>query len=411
MIKQVPTYAKFLKNLCTIKRGLNVNKKAFLIEQVSAIIQCKSPVKYKDPSCPTISVSVGGTCVEKNLLDLGASVNLLPYSVYKQLGLGELKPTSITLSLADRPMKIPRGMIEDFLVQEDLVESFGDLDEGLLEPSDLLATLSPWRRREEILPLFNEEETQRSEDCLLEVLRRRKKAIGWQISDLKGISPLVCTHHIYMEDEAKPVRQPQRRLNLHIPWVSPTQVVPKKSRITVMKNDKGEDVSTRLTIGWRVLERVSGHHFYCFLDGYSYFQIEIDVEDQEKTTSRAHLELMHTGELFMDDIIIYGSTFEECLVNLEVVLNRCIEKDLVLNWKKCHFMVHQGIVLGHIISKQDIEVDKAKVELIVKLPSPTNVKGVRQFFGHAEFYRRFIKDFSKFARPLCELLVNEAKFI
>ncbi|KAL6313885.1 hypothetical protein AAG906_010304 [Vitis piasezkii] len=93
----------------TNNRGLNVNKKAFLIEQVSAIIQCKSPVKYKDPSCPTISVSIGGTCVEKTLLDLGASVNLLPYSVYKQLGLGELKPTSITLSLADRSVKIPRG--------------------------------------------------------------------------------------------------------------------------------------------------------------------------------------------------------------------------------------------------------------------------------------------------------------
>ncbi|RVW73087.1 hypothetical protein CK203_058712 [Vitis vinifera] len=76
-------------------------------------------------------------------------------------------------------------------------------------------------------------------------------------------------------------------------------------------------------------------------------------------------------EVFMDDITIYGSTFEECLVNLEAVLNRCIEKDLVLNWEKCHFMVQQGIVLGHIISKRDIEVDKAKVELIVKLPYPT----------------------------------------
>ncbi|KAL6321764.1 hypothetical protein AAG906_035282 [Vitis piasezkii] len=74
-------------------------------------------------------------------------------------------------------------------------------------------------------------------------------------------------------------------------------------------------------------------------------------------------------------------------------------------------MVHQGIVLRHIISKQGIEVDKAKVELIVKLPSPTNVKGVRQFFGHVGFYRRFIKDFSKLARPLCELLVKDAKFI
>ncbi|RVW66238.1 hypothetical protein CK203_066345 [Vitis vinifera] len=119
MIKQVPTYAKFLKDLCTVKRGLHVTKKAFLTEQVSAIIQSKSLVKYKDPGCPTISVNIGGTHVEKALLDLGASVNLLPYSVYKQLGLGGLKPTTITLSLADRSVKIPRGVIEDVLVQVD----------------------------------------------------------------------------------------------------------------------------------------------------------------------------------------------------------------------------------------------------------------------------------------------------
>ena len=257
MIKQVPTYAKFLKDLCTVKRGLNVTKKAFLIEQVSAIIQCKSPVKYKDPGCPTISINIEGTCVEKALLNLGASVNLLPYSVYKQLGLGRLKPTSITLSLADRSVKIPRGIIEDVLVQvdklyylvdfvvldtdpivmgakyvpiilgrlflatsnvisncrngvmqltfgnmtlelnifylckkhlhpeeeerpeevcmidtlveehceqsmeEDLIESLEDLDEGLPEPSDLLTTMSHWRKREEILPLFNEVESHR----------------------------------------------------------------------------------------------------------------------------------------------------------------------------------------------------------------------------------------------------------
>ncbi|RVW21488.1 hypothetical protein CK203_111253 [Vitis vinifera] len=283
MIKQVPTYAKFLKNLCTVKRGLNVNKKAFLTKQISAIIQCKSPMKYKDPGCPTTSVSIGGTCVEKALLDLGASVNLLLYSVYKQLGLGGLKPTSITLSLADRSMKIPRGMIEDVLVQVDkfyypmdfvvldtdpvvkgtnyvsiilgrpflatsnaiincrngvMQLTFGNMtlelnifhlykkhihpeeEEGLPESSDLLATLSPWRRRKEIIPLFNKEETQRAakeespklilkplptelkyayldedkkclvvissaltihkEDCLFEVLRRCKKTIGWQ---------------------------------------------------------------------------------------------------------------------------------------------------------------------------------------------------------------------------------------
>ena len=119
MIKQVPTYAKFLKDLCTVKRSLKVNKKVFLTEQVSAIIGNKTPVKYKDPGCPTISVNIGGTSVEKALLDLGASVNLLPYSMYKRLGLGELKPTSITLSLADRSIKIPKGTIEDVLIQVD----------------------------------------------------------------------------------------------------------------------------------------------------------------------------------------------------------------------------------------------------------------------------------------------------
>ena len=119
IIKQVPAYAKFLKDLCTIKKGLGIEKKAFLTEKVSAIIQSKYPVKYKDPGSPTISVNIGGNCIEKSLLDLGASVNLMPYSVYKQLGLGELKPTNITLSLADRSVKIPKGIVEDVLVKID----------------------------------------------------------------------------------------------------------------------------------------------------------------------------------------------------------------------------------------------------------------------------------------------------
>ena len=119
MIKQVPKYAKFLKDLCTVKRGLNVDKKAFLTEQVSAIIQCKTLTKYKNLGCVTISVNIDGTCVEKGLLDLGANVNLMPYLVYKQLGLGELKPTTITMSLTDKSIKIPKGTVEDVLIQVD----------------------------------------------------------------------------------------------------------------------------------------------------------------------------------------------------------------------------------------------------------------------------------------------------
>ena len=113
----------------------------------------------------------------------------------------------------------------------------------------------------------------------------------------------------------------------------------------------------------------------------------------------------------MDDVTVYAGSFEECLINLETVLHRCIEKKLVLNLEKCHFMVNQGIVLGHIISKKGIEVDKAKIQMISKLPSPTNVKTVRKFLGHTGFYRRFIMDFSKIAKPLYKLLEKNAKFL
>ena len=112
----------------------------------------------------------------------------------------------------------------------------------------------------------------------------------------------------------------------------------------------------------------------------------------------------------MDDITVYGGNFEECLINLEAILQRCIEKNLVLNWEKWHFMVNQGIVLGHIISSKGIEVNKAKIDIISKLPPPTNVKTIRQFLGHAGFYRRFIKDFSKIAKHLYKLLEKDAKF-
>jgi len=118
-IKQVPSYTKFLKDLCTVKRKLNVKKKAFLAEQVSVILQNNNALKYKDLGCPTISCFIGEHKIEKALLDLRASVNLLPYSVFQSLNLGELKPTSVTLLLADRSIKVPIEIVEDVLVQVD----------------------------------------------------------------------------------------------------------------------------------------------------------------------------------------------------------------------------------------------------------------------------------------------------
>jgi len=265
------------------------------------------------------------------------------------------------------------------------------------------------------------------EDQLLQILKRHKAAIGWHISNLKGISPSYCMHQINMEAETKPVRQLQRRLNpimkeelckevlkllevgLIYPisdsaWVSPVQVVPKKGGIKVIKNDKDELISTRTVTGWRIcidyrklndatrkdhnplpfmdqmLKKLAGQSYYCFLDGYSsYNQIVVDPKDQEKTSftypfgvftyqgipfglcnapttfQRCMMAIFSDMvekciKVFMDDFSIFGPSFEGCLSNIERVLKRCEESNLVLNWEKYHFMVREGIVLGHKIS-------------------------------------------------------------
>ncbi|GKB86883.1 reverse transcriptase domain-containing protein, partial [Tanacetum coccineum] len=158
-----------------------------------------------------------------------------------------------------------------------------------------------------------------------------------------------------------------------------------------------------------MLERLAENEFYCFLDGFSrYFQIPIDPQDQEKTTftcpygtfayrrmpfglcnapgtfQRYMMAIFHdliekTMEVFMDDFSVFGDSFVSCLSNLDKMLKRCEDTNLVLNWEKCHFMCKEGIVLGHKISKSRIEVDRAKVDVIAKLPHSTTVKGVRSF--------------------------------
>ncbi|GKE01936.1 putative nucleotidyltransferase, ribonuclease H [Tanacetum coccineum] len=190
----------------------------------------------------------------------------------------------------------------------------------------------------------------------------------------------------------------------------------------------------------QMLERLVGHEYYCFLDGFSgYFQIPIAPKDQKKTTftcpygtfaykrmpfglcnapatfQRCITAIFHeliedSMEVFMDDFFVFGSSFDHCLKNLENMLKRCEETNLVLNWEKCHFMVKEGVVLGHKVSSSGIEVDKAKIEAISKLPYPTNVKVIRRFLRHAGFYRRFIKDFSQVARPRTQILVKDAQF-
>ncbi|GJT22186.1 reverse transcriptase domain-containing protein [Tanacetum coccineum] len=189
-----------------------------------------------------------------------------------------------------------------------------------------------------------------------------------------------------------------------------------------------------------ILEALSQTLIHYSRQIHGYFQIPIDPKDQEKTTftcpygtfayrrmpfglcnapgtfQRCMMAIFHdmiekTMEVFMDDFLVFGDSFSSCLANLDKMLKRCEDTKLALNWEKSHFMVKEGIVLGHKISRKGIEVDKAKVDVISKLPHPTTVKGIQSFLGHAGFYRRFIKDFSKISRPMTHLLEKNTPFI
>ncbi|KAK9072138.1 hypothetical protein SSX86_008570 [Deinandra increscens subsp. villosa] len=633
-IKQVPRYAKFLKELCTSKRKLKGNETVKVGENISAVLQKRLPPKCKDPSVFTVPCKLGNITVPRAMLDLGASINVLPYSIFKTLNVGPLKRTGVIIQLADRSVVHPKGVLEDVLVQVnelvfpadfyildmedddspnsssillgrpflktaktkidvysgtlsmefdgevinfniydamrylsdvsslnflDIIEPLTDeclelsnhdilelvlsrsideaaakelaekfkLGEELMEVVTFLdaqkktryesskVELSNTNQRllpsilqapelelktlpdhlkyaylgdKETLPvIISNKLTSEQEQELVNTLKNHKEAIGWTIADIKGLSPSLCMHKILMEDDYKPTREAQRRLNPPMmevvkkeilkllnagmiypisdsKWVSPVQVVPKKTGITVTKNEQGELIPTRVQNGWRVcidyrrlnastrkdhfplpfidqmLERLTGKTHYCCLDGYSGFhQIPIAPEDQEKTTftcpfgtfayrrmpfglcnapatfQRCMVSIFSDYveeiiEVFMDDFTVYGNSFNECLKNLTKILKRCIETNLVLNYEKCHFMVDRGLILGHVVSSKGLEVDKAKIDVIKSLPYPNCVREVRSFLGHAGFYRRFIKDFSKITRPMCELLQKDVEF-
>ncbi|CAN6579036.1 unnamed protein product [Malus baccata var. baccata] len=578
-IKQIPSYAKFLKELCSKKKKFLEYEKVILSEQCSAVLLHKLPPKKKDPGSFTISCTSGSIDFHKVLIDLGASVNLMPYSVFQKLGEGELKPTSVSLQLADRSVTYPLGILEDVIIKVDkfylpadfivldmkedkevplilgrpfmaTARTLIDVEAGTLtlrvqgesvvfklfeavkrpfEPEECFhvdvldgivhanfasrssndelltcltnhdATLSieenvvdviaaldsapihnpKWRHINESLgvpkhPLFPSSEqapklelkllpshlkyahlgvnetlpviiaadlNDTEEDKLLRVLRKYQNALGWTLADIKGISPALCMHRIFMEAGTKPNVEAQRRLNpimkevvrvevmklldagIIYPisdskWVSPTQVVPKKTGITVVKNDDNELVPTRMTTGWRMCvdyrkpnNSTRKDHFPLpFIDQMlerlaGYNQIPIAPEDQEKTTftcpfgtfayRRMPFGLCNAPATFQRCMMSIFSGMVENIVEVFMddfsVCERCRETNLVLNWEKCHFMVKHGIVLGHLISSEGIEVDKAKIEVIVKLPPPTSVKNVRSFLGHADCHDVFNK--------------------
>ncbi|GJY93456.1 reverse transcriptase domain-containing protein [Tanacetum coccineum] len=523
----MPKFSSTLKALIGNKEKLSEMARTPLNEHCSAVILNKLPEKLGDPDKFLIQCDFPGMDECLALANLGASINLIPLSVWKMLSLPELTPTCMTLELADRSITQPIGIAEDvdvkigkFKFPADFVVVDFDADpqvplilgrtflktgRALIDVYEGELTLRVGKEA----VTFNLDQTSRyssnyddmtanridiiemdsktvkssideppevelkdlpphleyaflegdnkwpviiakvlsvkEKATLIMVLKSRKRAIAWKLSDIKGINPKFCTHKILMEEDYKPAVQHQRRVNPKIhdvikkeveklldagliypisdsPWVSPVHCVPKKGGFTVVENDENELIPTRLVTGWRVcidyqklneatrkdhfplpfmdqmLERLAGNEYYCFLDGFSgYFQIPIDPHDQEKTTftcpygtfayrrmpfglcnapgtfQRCMMAIFHdmiekTMEVFMDDFLVFGNSFKNCLSRVDKMLQRCEDTNLCLNWEKSHFMVKEGIVLGHKISKNGIEVDKAKVDVIQNTP-------------------------------------------
>nr|GEZ77513.1 reverse transcriptase domain-containing protein [Tanacetum cinerariifolium] len=390
---------------------------------------------------------------------------------FKKLSFPELTSTQMILELADRSMTRPAGIAEDvfvkvgkfhfltdFVVVDYVVDprvplilerpflSTGQALIDVYEPPDLELKELPSHLEYAFLEgtvklpvIISKELKDEKKSALLKVLKSHKRAIAWKIFDIKGIDPRFCTHKILMEDDFKPVVQHQRRVNPKIHevikkeviklldagliypisnglWVSLIHCVPQKGGITVVENEDNELIPTRLVTGWRVcidyrklndatrkdhfslpfmdqmLKRLAGNEFYFFLDRFfGYFHIPIDPQDQEKTTFTC----------------LYGNLPIDVCLLVYVML-------LAHSKGEVHFMVKEGIFLDHKISKSGIKVDRAKVNVIAKLPHPTSVKVLSKtivYTDHSALKYLLAKQDAKPRLIWWILLLQESNFI
>ncbi|KAK1697900.1 hypothetical protein QYE76_014597 [Lolium multiflorum] len=356
------------------------------------------PNKSRKTSVPMLSVRIGDHCYY-GLCDIGASISAIPYELYTEImheiGSCELEDIDVQHleNSESEVFREERNEIDEIFLRQPILKH--DL------PVENLGTTPPPKED----PVFD--------------LKPLPDNLKYAHIDDKKMYPVIISSKLSEIEEER--------------WVSHVHCVPKKGGITVVPNDNDELIPQRVVVGYRMcidyrkvnkvtkkdhyplpfidqmLERLSKNTHFCFLDGYYGFsQIAVKTKDQEKTTFTCPYGT-YAYRRMPFGLCNAPATFQRCMSAIfhgfcENIVERCEETNLVLNWEKCHFMVNEGIVLGHKISERGIEVDRAKVEAIEKMPYPRDVKGIRSVLGHAGFYRRFIKDFSKISKPFTNLL-------
>ncbi|XP_038889296.1 uncharacterized protein LOC120079205 [Benincasa hispida] len=401
-LDQMLKYVKFFKDILTKKRTVNETEVIALMQDCNALVSNSLPKKHKDPVSFTVPCSIEGLDVGHGLCDLGASINLMPLSIFKKLGIGEAQPTSVTLQLADRTIKYPEGKIEDIMVKVD----------NFIFPVDFIILDYEVDRK---VPIILGCPFLATGKVLIDV---HKGELTMHV-DNQEVKFNVLNALKFSDNE-------ECQLNsIEFPEEEVTQVCEVLALEENMKEPEPPSLSERQMKSTRPsleeppeleLKLLPSHLKYAFLGTNKTLPILIDSEDQEKTTftcpfgtfafrrmpfglcnapgtfQRCMMEIFSdflekTVEVFMDDFLVFGDSFQSCLDNLEVVLARCEETNLVLNWEKCHFMVTEGIVLGHKVSKVRLKFDEAKIDVIAKLPPPSNVKALRSFLGHVGLYQ------------------------
>nr|GEW68978.1 reverse transcriptase domain-containing protein [Tanacetum cinerariifolium] len=441
----MPKFGPSIKCLLTNNDKLCKLARTPLNEHRSAVLLKKLPENLGDPDKFLIPCDFLRKDKCLALADLGASINLMPLSMWNKLYLLDLTPTCMTLELADRSisrlvgvaedvyvkvgtfhfsadfvvvdfdadprvplilgisfLKIERALIDVFEgeltlrvddlaspeVDQSYLDSEGDIlllksflndDPSLPPPKVELKDLPPhfeytFLEGDDNFPVIIAKDLSMEEKTtLITVLKSHKRAITWKLFDIKRIDPEFCTHKILMEEDFEPTVQHHRRVNPKI-----HDVIKQEGGFTVVENEDNELILTRLVTGWRVcIDYLSS-----VISKFPTIQ-----KIKRKPHSPAHTERLRTATYLL------GYAMHQMLKRRE-------DTNLYLNWEKSHFMVKEGIISGYKISKEGIEVDKAKVDVITKLPHPTTVKGIRSFLGHAGFYRSPRERQDKHFRPI-----------